>query len=202
MTSALHRSRINAVAAQLDDAGARSVLDLGCGEGDLLLALLAVPTIDRLVGVDISPDAIAAARRRLAEMSPKIQVDVFETSIAAFQPSTSFDAAVLLEVIEHLEPRHLAGLERAVMKEMAPATVMVTTPNRDYNHLLGVPSHRFRHPDHRFEWGREQFRDWAETAAQQYEYSVSFRDIPPGTPRLGGPTQMAVFARRAPITCS
>lgn len=202
MTSALHRSRIDAVVTQLDRVGARSVLDLGCGEGDLLVALLAVPSVNRLLGIDISPEAVAVARQRIAASEAKKDMAVVEASIAAFVPPVSFDAAVLLEVIEHIEPGHLPRLERMVMDNIAPATIVVTTPNRDYNHMLGVPPHRFRHPDHRFEWGRERFRAWGERTARRYDYSVSFKDVPPGTARLGGPTQMAVFERSASFTCS
>ena len=112
MTSALHRSRINAVIAELDRVEARSVLDLGCGEGDLLVALLGVPAIGRLVGIDISPEAVSIAQRRVAVADSKKEVAVIEMPITAFLPSVSFDAAVLLEVVEHMEQRHLPALER------------------------------------------------------------------------------------------
>ena len=104
-----------------------------------------------------------------------------------------FDCAVLVETIEHLDAERLGALERSVFGFLRPATVVVTTPNAEFNTLLGVPAHRFRHPDHRFEWDRARFRRWAGSVAERRGYLVRCSDIAGHHPQLGGASQMAVF---------
>ena len=107
-----------------------------------------------------------------------------------------FDAAVLLEVIEHLEPRRLPSFESAIFGHTQPPCVVITTPNAEYNPLFpSLPAGRFRHPDHRFEWSRQEFEVWGNAIAQEYGYEVEFSAIGAVDDRLGGPTQLAVFTR-------
>jgi len=159
MTRPLHHDRLEAVLAAVRESGARRVADLGCGGGDLLVRLAAEPGIAQLTGVDVSHDALARLRARLAAAAPRVPVDLVAASLTdAGAALGAVDCAVLVEVIEHLPPGRLSALERAVFDRLAPATVIVTTPNAEFNPLLGVPAHRFRHRDHRFEWTRTQFR--------------------------------------------
>jgi len=194
--TALHAQRLDAVEAVLRDAGARTVLDLGCGDGALLLRLAATPALVRIVGVEPQAPRLAALRRQLADADAG-KVELIEASLtdrAAIR--TGFDAAVLVETLEHLPPERLGAVERAVFRDMAPGLVVVTTPNADFNALLGVPGHRRRHPDHRFEWGRARFERWAEGVAARHGYAARRLDVAATHPQLGGPTQMAVFTRR------
>jgi small RNA 2'-O-methyltransferase len=198
MTSWLHEQRIEAVRAILRDGSARKVLDLGCGHGDLLVRLATEREIDRIVGVDLSLEALERLRTRLrtipGEASPRI--DLIQGSLLDLDRGFGdFDAAVLIETIEHLEPDRLSALERVVFGELRPEIVVMTTPNADFNPRLGVPSHRFRHPDHRFEWGRAKFRGWAEGVAQRNVYRIVCSDIGGALPFHGGPSQIAHFTR-------
>jgi len=107
-----------------------------------------------------------------------------------------FDVAAVVEVVEHLDPPRLSAFERAVFEFARPAAVVLTTPNREYNvtwENVGVA--RLRHPDHRFEWTRQEFRDWAEGVARRHGYGVRFLPIGPEDEVLGSPTQMAVIER-------
>jgi 3' terminal RNA ribose 2'-O-methyltransferase Hen1 len=107
-----------------------------------------------------------------------------------------FDAAAVVEVIEHLEPERLRAFERVLFEFARPGTVVVTTPNREYNvEFEGLAAGRFRHRDHRFEWTRQEFRDWAERAAARYGYKVRFLPIGQESPEHGPPTQMGVLSR-------
>jgi len=201
MTSALHEQRLDAVVAVLRASGAESVLDLGCGPGPLLLRLLREGGVRALVGIDASGEAIRTARRRLADEAPPPEVawTLIHGSFTEPDPRLlNFDAAVLLETLEHVEPARLSAVEAAVFARCRPATVIVTTPNREYNPLLGVPAHRLRHPDHRFEWDRARFRAWCEGVAGRNRYRVAFEDVGWPHPAIGAPTQMAVFSRRDP----
>lgn len=200
MTTWLHEQRVEAVHAVMRASGAQTVLDLGCGEGDLLVRLLAEPQIERIVGIDICPNALERLRKRLAalEFEPLVEVELIHGSMTDATPAmANFDCAVLLEVIEHVDPERLSVLERAVFSVMRPATVVITTPNADFNPLLDVPRYRFRHPDHRFEWGRIKFSRWAQGVADRNGYRVAFSDVAGNHPVLGGASQMANFERSA-----
>ena len=198
MISPLHARRLDAVEAVLADAGVRTVLDLGCGDGALLSRLAAWPAITRVVGVEPAAGRLAELRRRLADADADAgKVELVEAALTDRSAvRTGFDAAVMVETLEHLPPERLGAVERAVFRAMAPGLVVVTTPNADFNDLLGVPGHRRRHPDHRFEWGRARFERWAEGVAARHGYDVERLDVAATHPTYGGPTQMAVFTRR------
>jgi SAM-dependent methyltransferase len=194
VTTDLHRARLVAVLGALRARGARSVLDLGCGDGALLLALVAAGGFDRLAGVEIDPDRLTAARAR-----PELGGVAFlpgSMTDRALLP-TGFDAAVMVETVEHLPPDRLGALEAAVFAAARPGVVLVTTPNADFTPLLGVPAHRRRRADHAFEWGRARFRGWATGVAARRGYAVAFADLPALHGDLGGPSQMAIFDRLA-----
>ncbi|MBD8079693.1 3' terminal RNA ribose 2'-O-methyltransferase Hen1 [Cellulosimicrobium arenosum] len=196
----LARQRADAVLAALHDAGARTVVDLGCGEGALLRRLAADRTFTRILGTDVSARELerAAARLRLHDASDaeRERVRLVQSSLTYTDDRLAgFDAAVLMEVVEHVDPSRLDALERAVLGHARPRTVAVTTPNAEYNvHYPALhegPQGGMRHPDHRFEWTRAQFRAWADAVGERYGYGVAYRDV--GPVDTGPPTQMAVF---------
>ena len=196
--SGLHRRRIEAVLDEVRLSGARSALDLGCGDGDLLVELAGLPQVERLWGFDLDAAAIKTARLRLETLNVTlpgdVRLDVRSLTDAPGQLA-GFDCAVLLEVIEHLDPAELPAVEMALFASMRPGTIVLTTPNSEYNPLLGVREGRFRHHDHRFEWDRSTFEAWGERVAAEHGYAVRFQPVPEGHRRLGGPSQMAVFRR-------
>lgn len=199
MTTGLHEERLAAVIGAIAESGARTVLDLGCGDGDLVLRLLDLPGLTRITGIEIDAARLRQAQARLAgtpEKSARVQLAC--ASATQFHPNLAgYGCACLVEVIEHLPPADINRLERAVFAAMRPGHVIVTTPNAEYNPVLGVPDHRFRHPDHQFEWGRARFARWGQGVAARTGYTVAFRDICGAHPALGGASQMAVFTRRS-----
>ncbi len=194
-------ARVGAVLGAIRGAGAKSVLDLGCGEGRFLRALLAEPAIDRIVGLDVSHRALerAAERLKLAEMPARRRerLTLLHGSLTyRDRRLEGFDAAAVIEVIEHLEPMRLRAFERVLFELARPGLVVVTTPNVEYNvHFPTLPSGRLRHRDHRFEWTRAELRAWAEDVAARFGYAVTFSPIGPEHPETGAPTQMALFRR-------
>jgi hypothetical protein len=111
------------------------------------------------------------------------------------------DAVVLSEVIEHLDPDRLGALERSVFHDAAPRGVIVTTPNAEFNPLYPfLPRGTMRHPDHRFEWTRAQFAQWAAHVADRHGYAARIEGVGLADPELGAPTQMAVFTRAEAAT--
>jgi 3' terminal RNA ribose 2'-O-methyltransferase Hen1 len=195
----LNEKRHGAVVAAVRASGATRVLDLGCGSGKLLRALLEEPSFERVVGVDISYAAleIAKSRLRLDRLAPRQRdrVELFQTALTYRDKRLAgFDAAAVVEVIEHLDEPRLHSFERVVFAHARPKTVVVTTPNREYNAKFeGLPAGEFRHRDHRFEWTRGEFESWAGRVAADHAYGVRFLPVGPEDPELGAPTQMAVF---------
>jgi 3' terminal RNA ribose 2'-O-methyltransferase Hen1 len=197
----LWEQRISAVLSALRSVEARSVVDLGCGEGKLLKALLEDRAFDRIVGMDVSWRSLETARRRLyLEQLPEAQkkrIELLHGSLMYRDKRLAgFDAATLIEVIEHLDPPRLTACERVVFEQAQPLTVVVTTPNAEYNVAFpALPAGRFRHKDHRFEWTREQFAAWATAVGERFGYTVRFVPVGPADHSFGAPTQMAVFTR-------
>ena len=200
----LAAQRREAILAVLRERGARRVGDLGCGSGVLVRDLLAERGIDHIIAVDVSSRALALAARdlRLDQMPDRQceRLTLTQSSLTYRDDRLAgLDAAVLMEVIEHLDPDRLPALERVVFGYDAPATVVITTPNAEYNpHFAGLEAGSMRHRDHRFEWTRAQFRDWAGRVAAAHGYQVAFRPVGPEHPDAGPPTQLAVFDKAAP----
>ncbi len=203
----LHTQRLEAVFGVLLASGARSVLDLGCGEGKLLALLTRERQFERIVGLDVSQHMleIAARKLRLGGVFAKNSSEGVQPRIALLHGALTyrdrrlegFDAAALVEVIEHLEEDRLDAFERVVFGYAAPKTVVITTPNAEYNALFANLS-GLRHRDHRFEWTRVQFQAWAEGVASRFGYLCRFENLGPVDESLGAPSQMAVFTKSLP----
>ncbi|MEV6665629.1 3' terminal RNA ribose 2'-O-methyltransferase Hen1 [Streptomyces nigra] len=193
--------RRDAILTALRAAGAARVLDLGCGQGQLVQALLKDPAFTEIIGLDVSVRALTIAGRRLKldRMGERqaARVKLLQGSLAYTDSRLKgYDAAVLSEVVEHVDPPRLPALEYAVFGSARPRTVLVTTPNVEYNvRWESLPAGHVRHGDHRFEWTREEFRAWAAAVAERHGYGVEFVPVGPDDPEVGPPTQMAVFAR-------
>jgi len=200
---ALHETRLDFVLGVLLNCGSTSVVDLGCGSGALLKRLTALPQFSRIVGVELSAEALAVARRefqagQLAEDGGRLTLIngcYLSGDLPADVRMQGFDAAVLVETIEHVDPKRLALLEVTLFSRFRPDTVVVTTPNQEYNVLFGLGPGQLRDPDHRFEWPRARFRAWGLRLARQYGYRVMFSDIGEACPELGSPSQAACFMR-------
>jgi 3' terminal RNA ribose 2'-O-methyltransferase Hen1 len=197
----LSEQRIGAVLSAFRSAGAKTVVDLGCGEGRLLKTLLADRSFDRIVGMDVSWRSLEFAHRRLYldQMPPaqRKRIEVIHGSLMYRDKRLQgFDGAAAIEVIEHLDLPRLATFERVLFEQAQPKTVVITTPNSEFNVLFPtLPAGAFRHKDHRFEWTRAEFANWASDVAARFEYSVRFVPVGPENASLGAPTQMGVFTR-------
>lgn len=197
----LNEQRMGTVLAALLASNSQSVLDLGCGEGRLLKMLLKERQITRIVGLDVSHRALeyAAENLNLERLPPmlKEKIQLLHGSLMYRDARlTGFDAASVVEVIEHLDPPRLAAFERVLFEFARPGTVVVTTPNSEYNvKWETLPAGRFRHRDHRFEWTRTQFQAWAQGIAERFGYNARFAPVGPEDAIVGSPTQMAVFSK-------
>ncbi|UEM07145.1 3' terminal RNA ribose 2'-O-methyltransferase Hen1 (plasmid) [Skermanella rosea] len=190
----LNDLRLDAVAAELEACGAATVLDLGCGEGRLLRRLADQGRYASLVGVDASPVALERAGRRLgARTGVRLQQGALTYRDRRL---AGFDAAAVVEVVEHIDPERLPAFEEAVFRTARPGTIVLTTPNRDYNgRFATLAAGTMRHPDHRFEWSRDEFHAWADGVCARFGYTVRLSPVGEPDPVLGPPTQMGVFTR-------
>ena len=197
----LNEQRLGAVLAALRSCGARRVLDLGCGEGRLLQALLKEKQFTEIIGMDVSHRALEVARDRLRyDRLPPMQKErirlLHGSLIYRDQRLAGFEAATVVEVVEHLDAARLAAFERVLFECARPKSVIITTPNREYNvKWETLPAGKFRHRDHRFEWTRAEFQDWSNRVATRFGYNVRFLSVGPEDSGVGSPTQMGVFAK-------
>jgi 3' terminal RNA ribose 2'-O-methyltransferase Hen1 len=199
-TASLNDQRLATVTDTLAAEAIESVVDLGCGVGKLLAHLLADRRYRRIVGLDVSVRAleIAASRLKLERLPPakRERIELLHGALTYRDARIEgFDAAVAIEVIEHLDPDRLAAFERVLFGTARPRLALVTTPNREYNARYEMPDDRLRHTDHRFEWSRAEFAAWTGRIAQTYGYTMEIKPVGELDAELGAPTQMAVFRR-------
>lgn len=197
----LWEQRLGAVVAVLKTSGAKRVLDLGCGEGRLLRELLDHKEFQEILGMDVAFRSleIASERLRLDRLPPmqKERIRLIHGSLMYKDKRlTGYDAACVVEVVEHLDPPRLAAFERVLFEYARPKQIVITTPNSDYNvRFPTLPAGKFRHKDHRFEWTRAEFCAWAESICSRFGYSLLILPVGPEDAEVGSPTQMGVFTR-------
>lgn len=196
----LNDQRLAMVRAAILEQGPSTVVDLGCGEGKLIQHLAHDTAIDKIIGVDVAPEGLRRAGRRLRLDQ---RADRQRPAIELRQSSLTYrdgeladpDVACLIEVIEHLDPPRLDAVETILFRHTRPKTLIVTTPNREYNHLFNLMDGTLRHRDHRFEWTRGEFAEWCRRVCEEHGYSHELRPIGPVDDTHGAPTQMAVLTR-------
>ena len=195
----LHYKRLRIVADKLVESGAERVLDLGCGEGKLIRLLLKEKQFTEIVGMDVSYNILLKAKERLHfdEMSPrqKERINLFQGSLTYRDKRLEgFDAAAVVEVIEHLDLDRLKSFERVLFEFAKPRTIVLTTPNKEFNVTWEqLNTDTMRHDDHRFEWTRKEFTNWANSMGEIYNYSVEILLIGDEEENIGAPSQMAIF---------
>jgi 3' terminal RNA ribose 2'-O-methyltransferase Hen1 len=196
----VHDLRLQAVRDELVRSNAKSIVDLGCGEGKLLKLLLAEKQFERILGMDVSYRSLEIAKDKLKiDRLPERQ----QQRICLIQGALTYrdkriggyDAAALVEVIEHLDEPRLAAMEKSVFEYAKPALVIITTPNAEYNkRFLNYEEGQMRHSDHRFEWTRNEFKAWGDRIAGEYNYSVAYKPVGEEDGEVGALSQMALFS--------
>ncbi len=197
----LNQKRLKLVLEQLKKSGAVKVIDFGCGEGKLLRMLLKEKQFKKIAGMDVSERELSKAKNRLYwdELAPKQKerIQLFQGALTYKDKRfEGYDAATIVEVIEHLDENRLSALERVVFEFAKPKTIILTTPNSEYNVIFdNMKTDALRHHDHRFEWTREEFESWARDVAARNNYQVEFLPVGEVAENIGAPTQMGVFTK-------
>jgi 3' terminal RNA ribose 2'-O-methyltransferase Hen1 len=189
----LNAQRLEAVVGVLKDCDARRVIDIGCGEGNLLRLLVKERQFVQITGVDVSHASLERIKQKMNLESDRVQL-LHGSVTYKDERFAGYDAACVIEVIEHLDIPRLAAFERVLFEYAKPRVVVLTTPNREYNALYeGLAEGNLRHGDHRFEWTRAEFQNWAQSTANKFNYAVRFSEIGDTDAVHGAPTQMGVF---------
>ena len=197
----LNSMRLETVKNVVLASGAESVIDLGCGECRLTKILLDQKQIKKVTAIDVSAHELEKAKNRLhydtMNEHRRNKLTLMQASLTYRDKRFSgYDCACVIEVIEHIEPLRLPAFERNVFEFASPATVILTTPNKEYNdNYEFIPSGQLRHNDHRFEWTREEFKKWADYICQKFGYTVTISGIGDDDGIHGTPTQMGVFKK-------
>ncbi|MFN3202950.1 MAG: 3' terminal RNA ribose 2'-O-methyltransferase Hen1 [Bradymonadia bacterium] len=198
----LNDIRLDTVAQAVEASGARTVADLGCGEGKLIKRLLKLSALQHIIGIDVSTLALERAHRRLrvdqlSERQKRRLRLVQGSAVYRDRRLDGVDVICAVEVIEHMDLERLDAFVDAVFAGAQPRQVLITTPNAEYNvRYEALSAGHFRHDDHRFEWRRGEFEAWAQAVAEAHDYTVKFEAIGPVDDAVGAPTQMGVFSRR------
>ncbi len=198
----LHQLRLNEALGFLKASGAESVLDIGCGEGKLLKLLLKEGQFKKIVGMDVSFGELQKAKESLyldqASPAMRDRIKIFQGSVTYKDDRLkNFDAAALVEVIEHLDEERLPAMEKVVFGFAKPTTIILSTPNTEYNVAFGkLQAETFRHDDHRFEWTRKEFADWCNKVCSEFNYQVAIYPVGQEVENIGAPSQLAVFKKK------
>jgi 3' terminal RNA ribose 2'-O-methyltransferase Hen1 len=198
----LHEQRLGATLAALKQSGAQRVLDLGCSEGRLIQLLLAEAQFTNILGMDVAYRSLERAQDRLSRLPERQRqrVQLMQGSLTYRDDRLKgYDAAAVVEVIEHLDLARLHAFEQALFGHARPRSIMLTTPNAEYNvRYETLDAGAMRHSDHRFEWTRAEFAAWAEGVAERHSYDVRLLAIGPEDAEVGAPSQMGIFVMRTP----
>ena len=197
----LNEERLGAVLSTLKASRAETIVDLGCGSGKLLGLLLKEKQFTKIMGFDVSIRSLEIAHERLhmKDLPPmqKERIELLHGSLMYRDKRLAgFDAAAVIEVIEHLDQPRLKAFERVLFEFARPGLIVLTTPNREYNSLWEtIGPEKLRHKDHRFEWTRDEFEAWANGIAEAYNYTTKFLPVGAADDKLGAPTQMCIFSQ-------
>lgn len=190
----LHLQRHQRVLQLVQASGADSILELGCGSGTFLWQVLNQDQFKQVTGVEHSGLSLAQARDKLAEFDTDDRLRLINTSYTLpILDLPGHQVVVMIETIEHIPPGELSKVEQNLFVNLRPQTLIVTTPNAEYNLLYGLAKGEFRDPDHKFEWSRQKFRQWSAGMARRHGYQVKFDGIGDIDPALGHPSQMVIF---------
>lgn len=197
----LHDVRLQAVSDEIARLNVTSVIDLGCGEGRLIKLLLENKQLQRITGMDVSSHSleVAASRLKLDKMigSQQKRIQLIQGSLTyKDRRLQGYDVAAMVEVIEHLDEDRLLAMEKNVFNEIQPDTVVLTTPNKDWNLTFTTDENMLRHSDHRFEWSRAAFNEWCEHIRDVYKYTYEIKPLGEEIEAVGAPSQMAVFSKQ------
>ncbi|XP_076258447.1 hen1 methyltransferase isoform X2 [Rhynchophorus ferrugineus] len=185
----------------------KKLVDFGCAEFGLFIFLKDL-NLNEIMFVDINENLLDENICRVQPLlgdhlkrrySP-LEVTVFKGSVS--DPDYRLhktDVVTAIELIEHLYPDTLDAFCYNIFSYIQAKLIIITTPNADFN-VVFKKVNMFRHPDHKFEWTRNQFKDWCQNITERFQdYRVEINGIGEyfeETKMFGCCSQMALFIRK------
>lgn len=186
-----HLVRLQAVLSILRAESVLEVLDLGCGDGQLIEMLVPESRLKTIVGIDPSIEAIKLADSLVSDGRVTFLHGDVDSLKQKFQHTS---AVVMTEVIEHLEPEILASTSHRLFGWLKPDLVILTTPHAPSH--MRLPAARLHELGHWFEWDKSEFEAWSTGIATKYGYSVDI-DLITG-PTFTRGSMIGTFRRYTP----
>lgn len=200
-TPTFNQMRRSAISDVIAASGAKTIIDLGCGDGSFVFSLHGQNRYEKLAGMDASAQNIENARKKFDSpfFHRRKSPEFFIGSITYRDKRISgYDAVILSEVIEHFEPERMDGVMRNILGEARPKLFVMTTPNKAYNQEFPfLEAGEFRHPDHRHEFGEDEFISFCEKYAAVFGYDLEISHVGVELSRIGSPTFMGIFKKCA-----
>lgn len=136
----------------------KTLIDIGCGE--MYHSIRLSRMYESVVGFEADEDIFeknsAKIRNKGIENAVCVNTEITPTWVIENESLLSGAHILLTEVVEHMDER--VGLELVTELLKSPAEVVViTVPNKDFNYNYGMLEDEFRHPDHLWEPG---WNDW------------------------------------------
>ncbi|GIY89661.1 small RNA 2'-O-methyltransferase [Caerostris darwini] len=185
--------------------GIEKVVDFGCAQGAFIKYLKKLPFVTEISCVDVhepSLDSASYASRPHAwdyvfKRHKPLSIKIYKGSaLENDRRLQGYSAVTCIELIEHLDPKHLESLASNIFGFIRPKVAIFTTPNCEFN-ILFPDLKGFRHWDHKFEWNRKEFEEWCNTVLDKFpDYTVKLQgvgDPPPESSHVGPLSQLAVF---------
>ncbi|MDN4617361.1 3' terminal RNA ribose 2'-O-methyltransferase Hen1 [Paenibacillus sp. PsM32] len=177
----------------------KQVIDFGAGEGKLSVRLGQIEGVEQVWAVEPSMQSQLRAIDRFAKLEGRTDdvIPVITTGSLFYRDERWIDQDVIIlcEVIEHINEVRLPQVIHTLFTDYRPQTLIITTPNREYNEVYDMDTEEIRHADHRFEWTRAEFEQYCTQWIQNRPYTFTISGIGEKHEQYGQPTQMVVFHR-------
>lgn len=177
----------------------KQVIDFGAGEGKLSVRLGQIEGVEQVWAVEPSMQSQLRAIDRFAKLEGRTDDVIPVITIGSLfyrdERWVDQDVIILCEVIEHINEVRLPQVIHTLFTDYRPQTLIMTTPNREYNEVYQMDADEIRHTDHRFEWTRAELEQYCTQWIQNRPYTFTISGIGDKHEQHGQPTQMVVFRR-------
>jgi len=151
-----HEQRIDVVESLIDFK--RSIIDFGCGHGDFAKRLnhRLEKTNKRYYAIDKDDEMLRVVKKRMKDAENVIFGASFPEDMIEGE---DFDV-IMSEVIEHMKKDEATKVVKDILGKQHVKSLIITTPNKDFNTFFLFYDDEMRYEDHQFEMGKEEFIKW------------------------------------------
>lgn len=179
-----------------------TIIDYGCSEGKLSLKINDILKARNKKFTIYAYDINDRAYKRLSKVK---NIKFYQMNL--LYPNTKIlprkvDFLLLSEIIEHFDERERKVIYDTIINELNPTYVILTTPNKEYNTVLGMQENEKREAGHKIEFTPEQYeKEILQIFHTNHYESVDFaiteeKTIDTDVMNLYGPSFMTLFINR------